>query len=845
MKKSVIAILTAAIITLSFLGPMLFISTVQAQDPADWYKTINGVLSSDYYSLYPYATESLDIGISKYGEMIDGTHPLPDVGLQYPGYEEVGTYDQTLETSRDPFANEGISKNLWLNGWLLEVRYTHRTKRDRRLLAAAMFADMTSFGKDWLNGHPLPLENSPFGGRKTTGYVETEPLQVLYDGPRRFVALCTNHIYDWHDGNEDGVVDHPDETWPIIDLKLTFIFNKVKKEVIILKDVKIAISGKELDSPLDVQFSNREEWDLGPEPDWASYAHFYHQEWPTCYGPEWHLANGIMREYVYKDAGEIPGVPVLDSRDPYGPPIVDGSVRVYVNGEFKEEGIDYYLDYDTGAITWYMYVAPTDEVEVVYKLYKIETLGVGVPHLYDVAQIISSDLKYVGWKAFWPTLSDYTVDGWTMSFIPLINVSQPNIIPTEPEIPFVIGEWDFMLGKGYPEQFRGVEVVGLTDWHDADDENIIDGVHTNIIDKEVQYQLDEVFNPWDLLSAVHKKTTRWVEFFDGDGTTTTFTLAWLPLEVVWDEYCSFAERVMCDCDDSGGFDPDEVLVRDVDYTINFTTGVINFTVAPPLGVENIKVLYSTDNVYEVVDDNLFGPGRYEWFVVGRDAHSVDSLGTGYVTATLKQKNVTIGRGGMDIIFEESGIQSVPSILHKFGTGNALADYHFDYAGGDHRTALKDDWCDRISVYTTWPISSSNIITLGGPLINGLTWYVNDFNEAYYGTSDFAYYGVGAVNALTCWNKNYYYSTEDTGYAAISTYKDINGTVILSLWGVWGRDTYYAGQWFHDHIEYLQGLNPCVTSIILEIDYTDPEHPAFSVVEHLGTISEKLPIHPDP
>jgi len=53
----------------------------------------------------------------------------------------------------------------------------------------------------------------------------------------------------------------------------------------------------------------------------------------------------------------------------------------------------------------------------------------GVPHLYDVAQIISRDLKYVGWKAFWPTLSDYSVDAWAKTFEPLIWVDDEDMVP--------------------------------------------------------------------------------------------------------------------------------------------------------------------------------------------------------------------------------------------------------------------------------------------------------------------------------------------------------------------------------------------------------------------------------
>jgi len=1046
MKKSVIAILTATVIILSFLGPAFYVATVQAADPAAWYKTVNGVLASDYYSLYPYENKSLDIGFSKFGEVINSTDGL-GVGLQYPGYEVVKTYDQKLGTSRDPFANEGVPKKLWLNGWLLEARYTHRTQRDRRVLAMAMFADMTAFGGGWLNGHALPLESAPYGGRKTTGYAETEALQVLYDGPRRFVALSVTHLYDWKDGDNDTVVDHPTETWAILDLKLTFIFEKVKKEVTILKDVKIVISGKELDSPVDVQFSNREQWDLGPSPNWASYAHFYHQQLDTCYGPEWHLAPGIMREYIYQRLGPITGVPVWDEREPYGPPIASGSVRVYVNDRFKEEGVDYVIDYLTGAIAWFISVGYLDEVKVVYKLYK-QLPTAGVPHLYDVAQIISSDLKYVGWKAFWPTLSDYTVDGWAMSFIPLINVSDPDILPSEPEIPFVAGEWDFMLGKGYPEQFRGVEVIGLTKRNDADDANILGGA--NVIDREARYQLNEVFNPWDLVSAVHKETKRWVEWKPAG--VTWYTTLRAPVVVVgddeWDSYCVFSERVinvttgtllnrwkgeygiilndngtatlfdlptaMCKIlystreivgigilaspqgliqlglclDSSGSILPDDWTVikggvaNAIRYTLphdgsveltvvqfsdtaavevaptvidatNYeivaltiegltqmagmtamaaglnltwytmmtspyfaiaTKQVINVAtdglpnilldpsptgdaagdvtwvrdVAATLGLDeidaeaigtgpdvtwmqsglvwpqpgNVAPPYIPGWVEQVPDAAAFAAavsnkfqviippaerpkGRYEWGIIGRDAvKAPDSGGLSLVSAAFKNKRIEYGIAGEDM-FDPEIANQMPDIMNRFGTeARTMADYK-DAKG---RAALKDDWC------TYWPIASSNIIGVGGPLANMLAYYGNDFTDAFFGLNQYTDYEAweNKIIALTCWNgtNSGYSSTSSIGYAVITTYKDINGTVLFLVWGHWGRDTYYATQWLHGDaareippgIIQLQSAPSCLTSIILEVNYTKPQHPTFSIVECLGTISETTWVH---
>jgi hypothetical protein len=162
------------------------------------------------------------------------------------------------------------------------------------------------------------------------------------------------------------------------------------------------------------------------------------------------MAEGIYRENVEVGWG-LDNVSVLIP--PYGGPIVAGSVRVYLNGEFMEEGLDYDINYTTGEIIWHIPVDQYDDwVEVVYKLRKgydsmPEEEGLqweaytGVPHLYDVAQLISADMTHVGWKAFWPTLSDYTVDGWSKSLQPLIWVDDEDIVPVtdEPEIPFVIG----------------------------------------------------------------------------------------------------------------------------------------------------------------------------------------------------------------------------------------------------------------------------------------------------------------------------------------------------------------------------------------------------------------------
>lgn len=71
----------------------------------------------------------------------------------------------------------------------------------------------------------------------------------------------------------------------------------------------------------------------------------------------------------------------------------------------------------------------------------------------------------------------------------------------------------------------------------------------------------------------------------------------------------------------------------------------------------------------------------------------------------------------------------------------------------------------------------------------------------------------------------------------------SGILIIATWGYGIRDTFYASKWFDEEgIWQLQSAPACLTSIILKISYKDPEHPTFSIVECLGTISETEWVH---
>lgn len=82
---------------------------------------------------------------------------------------------------------------------------------------------------------------------------------------------------------------------------------------------------------------------------------------------------------------------------------------------------------------------------------------------------------------------------------------------------------------------------------------------------------------------------------------------------------------------------------------------------------------------------------------------------------------------------------------------------------------------------------------------------------------------------------------------ISTYKDINGTVLFLVWGYNGIDTFYVSKWFHEEgIYQLQEAPDGLTSIIVKIVYESTSEgykpKSYSVVECLGTISETLWVH---
>lgn len=589
MKKSLVTTLTAIVMLITFLGPMISVQPALAADPTSWYKTVSGVLGTDTYTLYPYAAKSLTIGFSKFGELIDGT---TKIGL---------AYDLT-----DPFAPDGGSppEYQWVEGWVLNVTY-YEGGDYHNVWAKATYSDYNDangIGGDWHEGVTVgPVNDTVKGGRKTSGGAVTEPYQVLYDGPRRFVALCRTTIY--------ADVTH---LQPLLNLTFTIDFNKVKKYVTILKDVKRIDTGKNI-GDMQIEFGDRGEWDLGAGTPPKSYAHFFTSQ-PTKYDYNWQpWYNTTLDSYnsTY-DVCQIITDGVYDTYNYVGwAAFWPKPITSWVGGTVSEANRDRILTTIT-TIT-------EDQVGNGTKRNFVPVKGTPTEYPQQNATgifwmndpMVFANNKY---KSINRTLEDpensvtYYEGNYTVTFpdsyIPGIGdivrmVYKVNRTKTdmaiEPASPFVIGEWAFKMNEA-PSIFRGVTVYGVTDLHDGKDLSR-DGVPDQL-DREVKYQLDEVFNPWDLQDAIHEKdTSRWVQYYNAT-TLTYVTLDHHPVIDVsdseWDQYGVFSERVEDVNTSEVGhrIDLDPLVGEYADYTWDVNASGYATVGGLPLG-HMYKILYST------------------------------------------------------------------------------------------------------------------------------------------------------------------------------------------------------------------------------------------------------------
>ena len=514
----------AILIVSSFFAQLNFVqaTTYNADNVS-----VTGVLATDSYVLYPYEEYNLVWGFSKYGEMINGA-ASPKLGLKY--------------RDMDVFANSHVAESDWSQGWFIDLHYADAENRYTRAWAFAMYADQSGTGgiggswKEACTGEPT---GSPSGGRKTNVWATTDPIEILYDGPRRFVALTKTTLYGAATKTtEDGLVS----------ISITFVFNKDKKVVILYKDIKRLDQGK-FGKTFQVEFSNRGEWDIGITSAPPSYAYFY-DDLATNYDYEYHAfysntstcnVTGFDVCQMINQAGTYVGFAafwpplfgkLVDSTTHIGRSTILSSLCTVVKnqtwlslGSFANKTISF------GNMSW----TSSDAYPI----------GGGTasdePMVFQNGVLLTGGGNDYTWTGYTTDTIEFVTEPLDTDYITIVykhgirSTTYCNMYTVglnEPATPYVIGEWCFDLkNEENKKQFRAVTAYGLTDRHDADDVdahshgNAQTWAHdTDVIDCEVQYLLNETFNPYDLYSAVHKQEYRWVNITTSTSATTTYNL---------------------------------------------------------------------------------------------------------------------------------------------------------------------------------------------------------------------------------------------------------------------------------------------------------------------------------
>ncbi|MBN2335807.1 hypothetical protein JXL21_09620 [Candidatus Bathyarchaeota archaeon] len=856
------------------------------------YMNADGVLAADTYILYPWEEKNLYIGFSKYGELIDGNDTI---GLMYDGV--------------DVFANPAVPMNKWSNGWVMDIHYVDQGHL-KNIWAYALFSDLWSgpsppateaIGGNWRNMQQSKDASAPgdtHGGRRTNGYAETDDIRLIYDGPRKSIYLLRTRIYD----------KAPPDNQALVELTIQLVFNKVKKYVMEIKDIK-RIDENKMTTPFQIEFSQRGQWDLGDETNSFSYAEFYndletkynkHPFYTVDSSEAWMQEHEVTYDLcqIIADDEDLVGFaaywPTLISKwvDNTDLPLSrvgqDDLPNYLTTMETKEQEIEVLDQGDLVQNQWYYYykwnldntlsLRIPDEVLVEYPRGAGEWSA--APWVFRWDEDIGDWMVVIDDDWIWDDVLNHVIidDGsWEpgdmfllvfkremMGHVPHEPIPMPccedmfEHLPVEsygmyaePRVPYVFAEWDFDLDWIEPDksshQFRCVSIHGITDNNDAVDPDM-DGNNFFKIDEEVKYQLNEIFNPWDLKDAAHKDTFRWCQ---KDAMADTITLkahlydkygnerlcllgkheVLFPMK--WGEYCMDSEKVIVY--DSTGTNEAKLLMREEDYTASIDTIMITTDLT---GYDYYKVLYSTT----LTGDGQLHDGRWEWLVIGEESLASDSIGSAMMSATWADwKNKETWLSGLDVEAEIFG-PAIPYVLRPFD-----GDFRMD----DGRIAFKDDWSTPDDWDMTWinpyAISSSNVMVVGGPIVNLAAEYYNDFTDAFV----YSEYGEGFY-APGCWSRTiglpdkpvdelWYESTvidDDVGYAIISTYKDLNETVGFIVYGYTAEDTYYASYFLRGGgLAWLQEFQKGVTTIVLRIDYGTLHPVGFHVEEFLGQFTE--------
>jgi hypothetical protein len=484
------------------------------------YKAINGVLGNDSYVLYPYdESKSSKVGFSKYGELMN---PYVPVGLNYSG-------------QIDPFANTYVSKQDWNEGWVLNVTYI-QSGTYRNVWAFALYSDTLGSGTpadlDWQ--HATSALGSPYCGRKTNAYAKSYPIEKIYDGPR-------NAIYRLKTVISTNTTAQGFEDDKILELTFHVIYEKVKKYVLWIKDIKRVDLGKGIGT-MQVEFSERGQWDMERSSHPLAYAHWYVNQ-TTKYDKHifYNGTHAIPEGYYGGYAAGYDVCQIISKSLPYvgwaayWPNTTVNYVEAFdvTTTQTRDCSLSTMHDYYQAG-SWpsgYHFSSGYQVLKVPTVYPRGEGLWSNEPMVF-VNGVVKTKGTHYAWAynstsrryevTFYPAYAPISTDYIRIVYKTTEGVLQSDMSPAphEPATPYVIGEWAFDLTWANTtrstNQFRCSTAYGVTDIHDADDADK-HGQHPdssyptyNILDREVAFQLAELFSPWDLNDATHQDDSRWI-----------------------------------------------------------------------------------------------------------------------------------------------------------------------------------------------------------------------------------------------------------------------------------------------------------------------------------------------
>jgi len=730
--KKITSMTAIGLLVLSALLPtMMTVSAVTPPSVGGEYYSVDGVLGTDTYTLYPWMQTSLNIGFSKYGELINGDD---NVGLEYNGV--------------DAFASSIVPETQWNNGWIMDIHWVDDGCL-KNIWAYALYSDWVTAGGAWQQGQKSydgSASGDTHGGRRTNGYVTSDAIKEIYDGPRKAIYLLKTHIYDKAPSEAGGC--------ELVEITIQLVFDKVQKDVMEIKDIKRICGPDKVTGPLQIEFSQRGEWDLGDTTltNTKTYAEFY-SDLVTAYDEHPFYSDDVTYDLcqMINPNSELVGYaafwPQLTSK--WVTSIVDlPKVDIYGQEDRLTSLETYYHEVQVSDAdpptngTWVRFYEHHGEHTArttIFLPYEPECYARGAGEMSDEPWVFIWDEA----NSCWQELQQGTDWKWIMVSdpnLPLgISVHQAvqlqdaialtlgkkylvlykmemegaikhkNIAPLEctspdifedgcyspsygmyrePYAPFVIGEWDFELDfdnvEASTHQFRCVSVYGLTDLNNGVDPNqgikVGSGESAKMgfrIDSEVQYQLAKTFNPIDLKDAAEDDTFRWCQ--KGD-LTTTITLTAHNTDKYGNTYENCDLHSLWIPSKWGAYcnDSEKVILFDsagakepllLTRGTHYTIGGTPWTIVLNTGAISS---YSSYDYYKVlyttkITTETMHEGRYEWIIVGETSHASDSIGSDMLTISLSEWKDVEVWTSALDIESETYGPSMPRVLRRYAT----------------------------------------------------------------------------------------------------------------------------------------------------------------------------------